>query len=296
MNVNRLLVPLAILTLATSCGKSNSNAGMPLETASRVMPMDGSNISGLYMATLMTLNPSVNGNIPGTVVVHRQGDKFQAFVKITGAGSGTWHQQNIHIGSRCPLESDDMNGDGLIDVTEGNKIWGNVIIPLDNDLSSQFAGRNRFPQGDDQGNYFYERFTNFETLFRDLKAPDTTPEDNIMKLAPNQGFDLSGKVVVILGAARTANLPATVASQGDFSANKTFPIACGEFQKITQMPDDIQGGQPSSPVGETDVQPTPPPEEPTPTPEPNPNPEPEPENDESEEWYDRLSDWWRRRF
>lgn len=301
MNVNRLLLPLAILTLVSSCGKSNSNAGFPEEEMASVTPLDGSNINGLYMATLMTLNPAVNGNIPGTVVVHRQGEKFQVFVKITGGGSGTWHQQNIHIGTRCPLESDDMNGDGLIDIVEGNRIWGKVVIPLDNNLSSQDAGKNKYPQGDENGNYFYERFTNFDTLFRDLKSTDSHPEDNIMKLTATQGFDLRGKVVVIHGAAQSANLPGTIASEGSYRANQTFPIACGEFQKITKMPDDIQSGQAPGPVGDSDVQPTPPPEEPTPTPTPTPS-EPRPDgeenddNDESEEWYDRLSDWWRRRF
>lgn len=257
------------------------------------MPLDGSNINGLYMATLTTLNPDINGTVPGTAVVIREGDKFQAYVKASAGPGGIWHQQNIHLGSRCPNQGDDLNADGVIDIEEGQNAWGNVIIPLDGDLSSQDAGKNRYPVGDEVGNYFYERFTNFDIFYKDLKGIDRNPADHISKLAPSEGFQIEGKVIVILGAGKDANLPATVASRSPYKVNQTFPIACGIFQKITQIPNDIGNGTDTGTIGDTDNEPNPPP---TPEPPTNPAPEENDENEEDDDLLGRLSDWWRRRW
>ena len=309
------LLPLAFLAFVSSCGKSNSDAGIPLDSIG-VRPLAGS-ASGLFMANLTTLNPGVNGTVPGTAVIIREGEKFQVFVKASPGGAGVWHQQNVHVGSRCPTAADDKNGDGLIDIEEGQQVWGNVLIPLDADLSTQDAGRGRYPVGDEAGNYFYERFTNYDVLYRDLISEDRNTNDNVSKLVGP--LHLNNLVIVILGSNKDVTIPGTVASRSPHSTEQSFPIACGVFRQVTQIPGDIDSGN-SGPVRsgdgsvseptptpvptpetepEPEVGPTPEPN-PNPTPTPTPNPEPQPEDDDDDEdddnVLDRVSDWWRRRW
>ncbi|WP_408095861.1 hypothetical protein ACJVC5_12530 [Peredibacter sp. HCB2-198] len=312
MKVYLPLLPLAFLALVSSCGKSNSDAGIPLDS---VGIRSIAATSGFFMANLTTLNPEINGTVPGTAVIIREGEKFQVFVKASPGGAGVWHQQNVHVGSRCPTKADDKNGDGIIDIEEGQKVWGNVLIPLDAELSSQDAGKGRYPIGDEAGNYFYERFTNYDAFYRDLISEDRNTNDHVSKLVGP--LNLNNLVIVVLGANKDVTIPGTVAARSPHSAEQSFPIACGVFSQVTQIPGGIDSGN-SGPVRSGDGNaseptptpvptPTPEPEpepevgptpEPRPNPTPTPTPEPEEEDDEDDDdnVLDRVSDWWRRRW
>ena len=283
---------LLLLSFVSSCGKSNSNAGLP-EVKQKVLPVNGENINGLYMAKFFTINPGVNGTLPGSATLQRQDDKFYAYIRLFGGGPNVWHQQNVHVGSRCPNAGDDLNSDGYIDIDEGNKVWGKVLLPLDSNIASQAAGKNVFPIADATGTYFYERVTSFDRMFVDLKTVDKDLDDNIAKLSPEQGLDFEGKVVVIHGTADTIIYPDTVASTERYLPHQTLPVACGVFSRVTSIPGEVEGGEEiPGPVG--DVQEAPVPEtNPTPTDDWS---DDNNDRDHDDRWYDRLSDWWRSRW
>lgn len=281
-----------LMAFVVSCGKSNSNAGLPIEKIP--LPVNGSNIVGLYMAKFDTLNVAVNGNIPGSATLQRKNDKFYAYVRLFGGAPHAWHMQNIHVG-RCPTPSDDLNADGFVDIEEAKRVLGQVLLPLDSNLSSQRAGRNIYPTADASGNYFYERVTSFSKMFGDLKSEDEDPADNMTKLSADSGLDFSGKVVLIQGAPETAILPETVATTDGYPAHQTLPIACASFEQVRSIPGEpVPDTAPTpGPVNDGDVSSP----EPEPTPGPTPGPEPrddEGEDEDDEEWYDRIIDWWRR--
>ena len=65
--------------LAGSCGKSSSQSKPP-EVVSETL--DQSPFDGLYLAKFETLNPHINGTIPGSLTLLRQEDKLMVFVRI----------------------------------------------------------------------------------------------------------------------------------------------------------------------------------------------------------------------
>lgn len=275
---------MLLFVFVTACGRSNSNAGMPVNEK-KILPLDGSNIQGLYMAKFFTMNPGVNGSLPGSATLQRDHDKFLAYVRLFGGAPNAWHQQNIHVGSRCPNAGDDLNNDGYIDIEEGNRIWGKILLPLDANLNSQKRGSTIYPKADASGNYFYEREASFESLFDDLKSEDKDLGDRFVKIAPDKGLDFEGKVVVLLGTASDVSYPDSVASTDGRPVYQTLPIACGVFKRITHIPGEPYDGTIPGPVA--DVTPTPQGEVGTPVGTDYDRPE------SRTRWYDRIADWWR---
>lgn len=292
-----VLMVLVLLVFFSSCGKPGSSAGMPVEREEKeILPLDGSNIQGIYLAKFTTLNPHINGTLPGSTTVMRTEDKFYAYVRLFAGAPEAWHQQNIHIGLRCPTLNDDLNKDGFLDIEEVRQVVGEVLIPLDANITSQAAGKNIYPVADASGSYFYERITSFDRMFADLKSDDKNLTDEIAKIAPEEGLKIEGKVVIIQGAGETAEIPLTVATTPRRLPHQTLPIACGIFKKVTKTPGDLLDEEIPGPVDEnggTEPQPTPEVDEETDRPLPPPDySEEEPESD----WVDRVLDWWRSRW
>ncbi len=238
------IVTLASLVAACGGGGGSSSGarnrgGAPGTPGTRVNEeavTDGSNIQGSYKAVFSTLNPQVNGTVPGSLTILRKEEKLYFYLRLFAGKPQTWHPQNIYLGSRCPTAADDTNGDGYIDINEGNKVWGNVLVPLDHEPTTQRGGRNFYPMSDLSGSYFYERIVNFNSFFADLKAADPTPEDNISKLAPTEGLSLIGKVVVVQGVDAATILPETVGTAGRYRNFQTLPVVCGVIQKSDEAP------------------------------------------------------------
>ncbi len=236
-----LTFSLSILASAVSCSggdssKSESSRAGPAVQVEGSVPADGSNIRGQYRALFTTLNPQVNGTIPGSATFSRQGDQIFAYVRLFAGGVQAWHPQHVYTGGRCPTASDDANGDGFIDILEAQAVLGAVLIPLDADLSSQSAGQRFFPLGDLSGYYHYERISDFKRFLEDLQQEDSDPNDNVTKLDSGTGLDLVGRTVLIQGVVETLEFPETVATVGRFKAFQTLPIACGVFEEVTQGP------------------------------------------------------------
>jgi hypothetical protein len=236
------ILSLTFLAAAVSCGgggdssKGGRSQVGPAEQVEAKVPTDGSNIQGQYRAMFTTLNPQVNGTIPGSASFFRQEDRIFAYIRLFAGGVKAWHPQHVYTGGRCPTTNDDTNGDGFIDILEAETVLGKILIPLDADISSQSAGQRFFPIGDLSGYYHYERITNFRRFLEDLQEPDQNPDDNVTKLDPGAGLSLAGRTVMIQGVVETVVFPETVATKGRFKPFQTLPIACGVFEEITRAP------------------------------------------------------------
>lgn len=213
------------------------------ETASPAVAVDGSNINGYYLATFITMNPHVNGTLPGSATFYRKEDRLHAYLRLFAGSPKAWHQQKVYTGTRCPSMADDTNADGYIDIIEAEAVVGKVLIPLDADLTTQNSGRNFYPVGDPSGSYHYERVVSFNRFLQDLKSDDKNLEDNVVKLAADEPLILEGKIIMIQGTAETVEYPETVASSNRHLPFQTLPIACGIFKKA-----DIAPGSPDDEV------------------------------------------------
>lgn len=294
--MNRVLI-MTLPFLLVACGKASKTPAFgdaSLEEAAASVPADGSNIQGRYKAEFITLNTSVNGFLTTNAYILRKDDAFHVQLKLSGGAPNVWHKQDIHVGWRCPTPNDDKNGDGLIDVEEGRLVWGDPIIPLDTDLTTQKSGENVYPVADHEGTYQYKRTVSFQEMFKDLKAP-TNPNEPYRKLQGEEGLPLEGNVLVILGTDEKANLPATVATADGLTTQASFPVACALIRRVGSDPGTFESD--SGEFGNPDVPPTTT-SEPTPAPTPGPETSPTPGNDngdgDSEDWDDRIRRWWRR--
>lgn len=236
----KVVSSLAALTLLASCGGSGGGGGSSSGSNGRQMqeeaPVDGSNIDGHYQAKFVTLNPHVNGTIPGSANFLRKEDKLFAYVRLFAGYPKAWHQQFVYTGSRCPTQNDDTNLDGFVDIAEAEAVVGKILIPLDSDISTQASGRRFFPLGDLSGYFHYERITSFSRFLRDLQDEDKDPNDDMAKIPAGEGLRLAGKVYMVLGVAETVMLPESVATKERRRAFQTLPIACGVFEKVSGMP------------------------------------------------------------
>ena len=239
---------LALLALLAACGKADkelSDADRMVEDAEEAAARaaaDGSNIQGHYVANFITLNGQVNGTVPGAAVLRRIDNKLNIYLRFSLGSPSVGHFQNIHVGRRCPTLADDTNGDGFIDYPEAIAVVGPALIPLDSDISSQMALNRFWPKAFENGSYEYNEQASFNHFWSDLKAPDKNPDDHITKLAPDEGFPVTGRVVMVQGVSdkpifngvgvENSPLPATVAGYKRYQGYQVFPVTCGVF-----MPD-----------------------------------------------------------
>jgi hypothetical protein len=252
-------VSLILLSLVGSCGKSSSGGDKQAEDVPEES-VDGSTISGLYKANFVTLNPHVNGTIPGSLTLLRTDDKLITYLRLFAGGPRAWHQQGIYLGRRCPNLGDDTNRDGFVDIEEAMKVVGKMIIPLDSNMNSQNAGRAFYPLGDISGYYHYERVSSFRRLFDDLRSSDLDADDHVAKLGPNEKFSWEKRVVMVQGVIEETIFPETVAGLANRKPFQTLPITCGIIQKVKVTPpgpnpDTIPG--PVSPVVDGQDRPAP---------------------------------------
>lgn len=236
---NKLLTVISLM-IVTACGVDSGGRGGSKPSANpqaETTSADGSNIEGLYLAKMKTLNSHVNGTLDtSSATIRREGNRLYSYVKLFAGKPQAWHKQAIYLGRRCPTMSDDTNGDGYLDIAEATAVLGHIIMPLDSDIGSQASGRNFYPVADLSGSYQYERVTDFNRWFRDLTAEDSSPDDNIAKIADGEGFTFEGRAVMIQGITPEVNLPETVSTEPRYKPHQNFPIACGIFTKVNSIP------------------------------------------------------------
>lgn len=246
MNFRNYCSVLATASLLAGCGKADKIVSErdrvvnDAELEATRAAATGDNIQGRYVAHFNTLNPQVNGDIPGSAVILRDENRLKMFVRFSLGAPSAAHFQNIHKGKRCPqLPGDDTNGDGYIDIKEAMKVVGPVIVPLDADISSQRSSNRFWPKAFENGSYTWNETTSFKHFWSDLKREDWDEDDNIVKLAEDEGLAIPGKVVLIQGVneEKGETLPETVESHKRYPAYVTLPVACGIY-----MPEPAEEG------------------------------------------------------
>lgn len=246
------LVTAALLQL-TACGGGGGGGGTG--SASKPLPRQfESEAEGMYIAPMEIMNRGVGGAISSTLSITKDGDRMIAYIRFNGGMPSVSHQQRVHVGTSCPTEADDKNGDGYIDINEAYDKVGKILFPLDADISSQERGMSLWPMADIYGSYNWERATSFERFISDLREPDLNAENDFAKLGPGGALNLDGRVVLFHGTTKeTSNLPDSVATRGRLANFQTIPIACGIIRKVSSVPgapeDDPSYGP--APAGET---------------------------------------------
>lgn len=290
----RYLPIFLFLIVLFSCGKKDTGEDPEGE---EVLKIDGSNIQGVYQTTLKAINVNSTLGIVGAAGLHRSSDTFKAFVKLYIGERGVIHKQSIHEGPRCPTLEDDVNGDGFIDEREAEFVVGNIIMPLDGDLDSQFGGISSYPVGNAiAGGYFYERTASFSRMFEDLRDTDNDTLDEIDKIPYNRGLTFNGKVVLIHGIGKQTRLPDSINTSGNTTRERSLPIACGVLRKSKKFPSELYDR--SDPLTTSNSGPPRPRIRPR-TPEhhePDPDviiPLPDPDPPRRPGWRQRLRRWWR---
>lgn len=246
--ITKLALTVSFATLLAACGGGGGGGGGsqpgPQEQQE---PVDEKNYT--YMAPFTTINQPVAGIISGSATLHRLEDKFYADVRFNGLHGNLIKPQYVHTGSRCPTMADDTNGDGFIDALEGEAVYGQVLIPLDADLSSQDRGSSYFTMTNPWGFYEYHQVTSYSRFMKDLTETDTDPDDNFVKLTDEKSLSLASRVVVVFGVPKETVLPTTVARRGRLANFQTLPIACGVFSQVVTVPGtvDTDEGTPIEP-------------------------------------------------
>lgn len=244
-------INLALMSLlAFSCSEGGGGGSTPPKKHAENLEIE---MIGVYQAKLRPVNKKFGEHLNGSLTLVREKDEFIADVRFSAGPVSTLHSQSIHLGERCPDERDDLNFDGYIDAEEGAQVYKEILIPLDDDLSSQRIGLGIFPVTDEYGFYFWSRTVSFEKLLSDLHEEDINPTDDIVKLAGNKSFNAKGMVVIIRGVPSTEVLPETVLGRGRQGPHEAIPVACGVISKLTKTPGVIDNDQTGIPVpqGET---------------------------------------------
>ena len=173
-----------------SCGESSLRSKQEL-----VQSEPQSSTSQLIFGAL---NSSVAGNIAAAGNISIDGGIILVDLESTGHTAGTEHMQKVFNVERCPVDSDDANGDGLVDYQEaiGN---ASVVLPLTTTLTEE----GEYPKSTEDGYTF-------------KTSADSTLKSN----------DLDKKAVIIFGVGSDKELPETVAAAPGMDAHASLPVAC----------------------------------------------------------------------
>lgn len=224
----KIFLLCSIIFTMASCGKKDSSSSSRPEQYENVQPMTGN-----FRSVLKTINPVIpKNNSFGTAVINIVDDKIDIKLNLINSPANVRHIQSIHAIGRCPLAASDKNNDSIIDVQEGMSEYGQILIPLDSDLSSHESGFDYSPSSNSAGAYSYQEDASLASMLADLYAPDANPSDYLIKLRPKDKFNLENKTFVVMGISANIALPTTVASIHELPAEATIPIACGTIVKI----------------------------------------------------------------
>lgn len=219
--------PLALgltLSLVTACGKNGGGGGGSSSQEQQETRLErNQKTEGSYRAILRPINTSLSGYLPtGVAEITITGDQLRAMTLLDDDAKVS-HLQNIQLGTKCPTEKSDTNGDGMVDINEAYKVSGQPLIPLDNQLESQSAG-GIFPMG---SGFTYTQTASVKNLMADLTSGAAVP--GLAKLRAGDTLNLAGRVILIHGTASNTStpIPATVATVNSMEQNLSLPIACG---------------------------------------------------------------------
>ena len=196
-----LLILLSFSLLTFGCDDDSENEpDRVFEAELSAMNDDNENIASADADVEMTID----------------GDMLTVRVDAEGVASGTLHPQHIHASGSCPSASADENDDGFVDVIEGVPSYGEIFIPLDNDLAN-LESQTSFPNP--SGNeYEYMQTVSISEL----------------EASADEDLNLDGRHIVLHGVSSDVDLPESVQTLGETSANLTLPIACGAISEVQE--------------------------------------------------------------
>lgn len=219
----KTLVPMMLLLLVSSCGKSSGGSGRQvvnsIEKEEIVMK------EGKYVAFLRPINSTVNGFIPfGRAELSLQENVLNVTTYLDD-DQRVMHMQNIFSASKCPTTADDVNKDGIIDIKEAHKALGRILLPLDNDISSRKEGEGQYPKGP---SFTYNKKANWSDIVKDLQIP--YGDDYF--LLKEDSLSLENRVILVQGTSASGHLPNTVATVDNLEPHVSVPISCGVIRPI----------------------------------------------------------------
>lgn len=208
--------PIFILTLM-SCGqqmKANKNIEKSLFVN-----------EGNYQARIIPLNRQLQKtSLTGEVLAKVEFTKMNVQVDVKDLSSSMIHPQYLHYGSDCPTENDDLNGDGIIDLTEAKKAMGPEIVSLGDD-SKSLNNIHEFPKTNAEGELFYlKTFSDNEMKKYFLKSE--------FKKWSNQSLNVSKMAYLILGVSEDVEIPESAKGIAGIKTQTSIPVGCGIFEKI----------------------------------------------------------------
>lgn len=213
---------LILLSLvAFSCTNSNKSSDQESQTQEP--------ITQIYEAQIQSLNSNVtNLQTSGKARFVIDGNKMHITIDIKNAPPAIEHWQHFHGFTdegiaTCASESEDVNGDGIIDVVETETVSGTTMVPFNKLPAEMDIPTDTYPVADDNGSYHYE----IEVSLDDL-------ESAFANAFGGSELNLDSRVIYIHGVPSDTNLPKTVASLGDIPAHVTLPIACGKIEKVEE--------------------------------------------------------------
>lgn len=213
---------LILLSLvAFSCTNSNKSSDQESQTQEP--------ITQIYEAQIQSLNSNVtNLQTSGKARFVIDGNKMHITIDIKNAPPAIEHWQHFHGFTdegiaTCASESEDVNGDGIIDVVETETESGTTMVPFNKLPAEMDIPTDTYPVADDNGSYHYE----IEVSLDDL-------ESAFANAFGGSELNLDSRVIYIHGVPSDTNLPETVASLGDIPAHVTLPIACGKIEKVKE--------------------------------------------------------------
>jgi hypothetical protein len=213
---------LILLSLvAFSCTNSNKSSDQESQTQEP--------ITQIYEAQIQSLNSNVtNLQTSGKARFVIDGNKMHITIDIKNAPPAIEHWQHFHGFTdegiaTCASESEDVNGDGIIDVVETETVSGTTMVPFNKLPAEMDIPTDTYPVADDNGSYHYEIDVSLDDL-----------ESAFANAFGGSELNLDSRVIYIHGVPSDTNLPETVASLGDIPAHVTLPIACGKIEKVEE--------------------------------------------------------------
>ena len=176
----------------------------------------------MFQAQLDPLNDS---GASGTANLGLEGDQLSTDIASEGLAPNLPHAQHIHgleqAISECPSLAADLNGDGLVNTTEGQPSYGPILTSLTTkgDTSPDSAlAVDRFPVANEDGTLTYDR-----TLGVPKNVADRLGEFAIVQ----HGVDLNGNGVYDEGAAGPSDLDPSLPQEA------TIPATCGRILPVS---------------------------------------------------------------
>ena len=178
------------------------------------------------------LGPLNNSGVTGKATIKYSEDgMFQVWIEAKGLFPDRFHPQHIHgfvpdgpmknKNGVCPPPSADTNGNGLVELEEGEPFYGQILVPLDDELVPLTAGQ--FPFVD-----FSRSYTYYETVA--TKALIAAFDNMYNGTQTEKDLMLMNRVIVLHGAfVKDGKIIQNYSQGGEYWP--TLPVACGQIEK-----------------------------------------------------------------